>query len=112
MEHLKVKDLEKVQGWDSIVFSEAKETSEVKALAKVKIMEKVQVWVPVVFLEAKENLKVKDLEKAPSSEERVVEKEKEMKTFMETEGDQNPVSVQGMYDLSHLYFFHEAAIVV
>ena len=63
-------------------------------------------------MEAKEDLKVKDLEKAPSSEERVVAKEKEMKTFMEIEGGKGPVSVQGMYDLSHLYFLHEAAIVV
>ncbi|MEC8882863.1 MAG: hypothetical protein VX737_06285 [Pseudomonadota bacterium] len=67
---------------------------------------------PVVFLEVKEDLKVKDLEKAPSSEERVVEKEKEMKTFIETEGDQNSVSALGMDDLSYLYFLHEAAIVV
>ena len=63
-------------------------------------------------MEVKEDLEAKDLEKETSSEERVVEKEKEMKTFIETEGDQNSVSALGMYDLSYLYFLHEAAIVV
>ena len=63
-------------------------------------------------MEVKEDLEAKDLEKETSSEERVVEKEKEMKTFIETEGDQNSVSALGMDDLSYLYFLHEAAIVV
>ena len=63
-------------------------------------------------MEVKEDLEAKDLEKETSSEERVVEKEKEMKTFIETEGDRNSVSALGMDDLSYLYFLHEAAIVV
>ena len=59
----------------------------------------------VVFLEAKENLKVKDLEKAPSSEEMVVTKEKEMEMVTGTEGGKGPVNIEVVDDLSYMFLF-------
>ena len=61
----------------------------------------------IIKLKSMQNLEIKNLEKAPSSEERVVakekEREKEMEFVIETEGDQDPVNVYGMDDLRHLF---------
>ena len=42
----------------------------------------------------------------------VVTKEKEMEMGTGMEGGKGPVNVEGMDDLSHLFFLHEAAIMV